>query len=216
MQRPTGVDSRRCRCRPSACAMTRPGSRAGTHRHTLGWCGRINAPGAAWLTPSNLDGRWMCGFPLARNDAAAHVERRGNRAQRRPPAEARPRHARPSARERSACDTNRRCVRVRHSYSALAAPLLRAGRRRPGRGSKLVIFQWRLADELGSTPTSSSGKAQMLSGNRLPEDSSRLRWCMQDPFGGFVPQLGDGRAILLGELTGRDGGVRDVQLKGPA
>jgi len=28
-------------------------------RHTLDWCGRINASGKAWLTPANLDGRWM-------------------------------------------------------------------------------------------------------------------------------------------------------------
>ena len=33
-------------------------------------------------------------------------------------------------------------------------------------------------------------------------------------FGGFVPRLGDGRAILLGELRGRDGDLRDIQLKG--
>ena len=33
-------------------------------------------------------------------------------------------------------------------------------------------------------------------------------------FGGFNPRLGDGRAILLGEVAGRDGGRRDVQLKG--
>src|SRR5882672_7458495 len=28
-------------------------------RHTLGWCGRINASGRAWLTPAQLHGRWM-------------------------------------------------------------------------------------------------------------------------------------------------------------
>jgi aromatic-L-amino-acid decarboxylase len=28
-------------------------------RHTLAWCGRINASGRAWLTPAQLDGRWM-------------------------------------------------------------------------------------------------------------------------------------------------------------
>jgi aromatic-L-amino-acid decarboxylase len=28
-------------------------------RHTLDWCGRINASGEAWLTPSQLNGRWM-------------------------------------------------------------------------------------------------------------------------------------------------------------
>src|SRR5215469_8649047 len=33
-------------------------------------------------------------------------------------------------------------------------------------------------------------------------------------FGAFVPSLGDGRAMLLGELPGRDGLLRDVQLKG--
>jgi aromatic-L-amino-acid decarboxylase len=27
--------------------------------HTLAWCGRINASGLAWLTPAQLDGRWM-------------------------------------------------------------------------------------------------------------------------------------------------------------
>src|SRR4029453_20119 len=33
-------------------------------------------------------------------------------------------------------------------------------------------------------------------------------------FGYFTPQLGDGRAILLGEVVGRDGVRRDIQLKG--
>ena len=33
-------------------------------------------------------------------------------------------------------------------------------------------------------------------------------------FGHFVPQLGDGRAILLGEVVDRDGARRDIQLKG--
>src|SRR5580693_710431 len=33
-------------------------------------------------------------------------------------------------------------------------------------------------------------------------------------FGNFVRQLGDGRAILLGELMDRDGKRRDIQLKG--
>jgi serine/tyrosine/threonine adenylyltransferase len=33
-------------------------------------------------------------------------------------------------------------------------------------------------------------------------------------FGGFVPRLGDGRALLLGEIAGADGTVRDIHLKG--
>src|SRR5699024_8934685 len=33
-------------------------------------------------------------------------------------------------------------------------------------------------------------------------------------FGGFVPQLGDGRAVLLGEVLAPDGARFDIQLKG--
>ncbi len=33
-------------------------------------------------------------------------------------------------------------------------------------------------------------------------------------FGNFVPQLGDGRALLLGEVVDRHGRIRDIQLKG--
>ena len=45
-------------------------------RHTLGWCGRINASGAAWLTPSQLDGRWMVRISIgAETTQRRHVER---------------------------------------------------------------------------------------------------------------------------------------------
>jgi aromatic-L-amino-acid decarboxylase len=43
--------------------------------HTLGWCGRINASGAAWLTPSQLDGRWMVRVSIgAEATEREHVE----------------------------------------------------------------------------------------------------------------------------------------------
>jgi glutamate/tyrosine decarboxylase-like PLP-dependent enzyme len=45
-------------------------------RHTLGWCGRINAAGNAWLTPSQLDGRWMVRISIgAESTQREHVER---------------------------------------------------------------------------------------------------------------------------------------------
>jgi len=45
-------------------------------RHTLGWCGRINASGAAWLTPSQLNGRWMVRVSIgAEATQRQHVER---------------------------------------------------------------------------------------------------------------------------------------------
>ncbi|MDB4927518.1 MAG: hypothetical protein JWM10_2 [Myxococcaceae bacterium] len=74
-----------------------------------------------------------------------------------------------------------------------------------------------LAELLGLDPDAlaSPEGAQVLSGNALPDDAEALALAYAGhQFGGFSPQLGDGRAILLGEIVGRDGRRRDVQLKG--
>src|SRR5438067_1379326 len=56
---------------------------------------------------------------------------------------------------------------------------------------------------------------EILAGNRLPKGGEPLAMAYAGhQFGGFVPQLGDGRAILLGEVIDRDGVRRDIQLKG--
>ena len=55
----------------------------------------------------------------------------------------------------------------------------------------------------------------MLSGNLVPDGATPLAMAYAGhQFGNWVPQLGDGRAILLGELVGKDGIRRDIQLKG--
>jgi uncharacterized protein YdiU (UPF0061 family) len=57
--------------------------------------------------------------------------------------------------------------------------------------------------------------AQILAGNRVPDGAASIALAYAGhQFGGFVHQLGDGRAILLGEVVGADGGRRDIQLKG--
>jgi uncharacterized protein YdiU (UPF0061 family) len=57
--------------------------------------------------------------------------------------------------------------------------------------------------------------AQLLSGNALPPGAASIALAYAGhQFGHFVPQLGDGRAILIGEIIGQDGKRRDVQLKG--
>jgi serine/tyrosine/threonine adenylyltransferase len=57
--------------------------------------------------------------------------------------------------------------------------------------------------------------AEILSGNRmLPGTASLAMAYAGHQFGNFVPQLGDGRAILLGEIIDRSGVRRDIQLKG--
>jgi len=66
------------------------------------------------------------------------------------------------------------------------------------------------ADELASPEG-----AQLFAGNVLPAGSDPMALAYAGhQFGGFVRQLGDGRAVLLGELVGKDGKRRDLQLKG--
>ena len=56
---------------------------------------------------------------------------------------------------------------------------------------------------------------EIFSGNRVPPGADPLAAIYAGhQFGTFVPQLGDGRAILLGEARGRDARRWDLQLKG--
>ncbi|WP_102224468.1 protein adenylyltransferase SelO [Acidimangrovimonas sediminis] len=74
-----------------------------------------------------------------------------------------------------------------------------------------------LAAELGIDPqalTAPEGLA-VLAGNALPEGADPIAQAYAGhQFGGWSPQLGDGRAILLGEVVDREGRRRDIQLKG--
>jgi serine/tyrosine/threonine adenylyltransferase len=57
--------------------------------------------------------------------------------------------------------------------------------------------------------------AEVLAGNQVPAGAEPIALAYAGhQFGGFSPQLGDGRAILLGEVVGADGLRRDIQLKG--
>lgn len=57
--------------------------------------------------------------------------------------------------------------------------------------------------------------AAMLAGNVIPDGAEPIATAYAGhQFGGWNPQLGDGRAVLLGEVVGPDGVRRDIQLKG--
>ena len=82
---------------------------------------------------------------------------------------------------------------------------------------KLLRLNRGLAEELGLDPDalSSDQGTAIFAGNELPEGSRPLAQAYAGhQFGHFVPQLGDGRALLLGELIDRNGKRRDIQLKG--
>lgn len=69
--------------------------------------------------------------------------------------------------------------------------------------------------DLSDTESAREEFAQCFIGNRLLSDSDPLAMLYAGhQFGNFVPQLGDGRAILLGEVKSRAGENWDVQLKG--
>jgi uncharacterized protein YdiU (UPF0061 family) len=87
----------------------------------------------------------------------------------------------------------------------------------PVRRPRLIRLNVGLAEELGFDPEDlkSDSGVEMLAGNRLPEGAEPLAQAYAGhQFGGFVPQLGDGRAILLGEVVDRNGRRRDIQIKG--
>jgi serine/tyrosine/threonine adenylyltransferase len=81
----------------------------------------------------------------------------------------------------------------------------------------LVRVNAALARDLGIDPgalASAEGVA-VLAGNHVPLGADPLAQAYAGhQFGGWVPQLGDGRAILLGEVLDSRGIRRDVQLKG--
>jgi uncharacterized protein YdiU (UPF0061 family) len=87
----------------------------------------------------------------------------------------------------------------------------------PVAAPRLIRVNAPLAAELGLDPDWLAGEegVAVLAGNRVPETATPIATAYAGhQFGGFVPQLGDGRAILLGEVIDRGGTRRDVQLKG--
>ncbi len=82
---------------------------------------------------------------------------------------------------------------------------------------KLIKLNRDLATELGLDPDflASPDGVEILAGNKIASGSDPIAVAYAGhQFGQFVPQLGDGRAILLGEVIDRNGKRRDIQLKG--
>ncbi len=96
-----------------------------------------------------------------------------------------------------------------HFYSRLGAAAASAPR--------LIGFNHALAEqlELGVAGWREADLAAVFSGNRPPRGSQPVALAYAGhQFGHFVPQLGDGRALLLGETVDRHGSRRELQLKG--
>ncbi len=87
----------------------------------------------------------------------------------------------------------------------------------PVREPELAIFNTGLAAELGIdlSGLDEAELAAYCAGNRIPEGAQPIALAYAGhQFGNFVPTLGDGRALLMGELVDVHGRRRDLQWKG--
>ena len=101
-------------------------------------------------------------------------------------------------------------VRLPDRFYARVAPT-------PATAPSLVRVNADLARLLGIDPVKLAAPEGVaaLCGRRIPEGADPIALAYAGhQFGNFSPQLGDGRAVLLGELVGTDGARRDIQLKG--
>ncbi len=104
-----------------------------------------------------------------------------------------------------------------NTYAALPANFFARVAPTPVAAPRLIKLNRPLALHLGLDPDrlDSPEGAEILAGKRVPDGADPIAMAYAGhQFGHFVPQLGDGRAILLGEVIDADGVRRDIQLKG--
>jgi serine/tyrosine/threonine adenylyltransferase len=103
------------------------------------------------------------------------------------------------------------------SYASLPERFYARVRPTPVAAPRLIKLNHALASDLNLdlSGRDAPALAQNFSGNVLPPDSIPIAMAYAGhQFGHFVAQLGDGRAILIGEMRDRAGVLRDIQLKG--
>ena len=102
-----------------------------------------------------------------------------------------------------------------NSYGTLPPRFFTRQPATPVAAPRLIAFNHALARDLGLKTGSDEELARVFSGNELPQGADPLAQVYAGhQFGGFSPQLGDGRALMLGEVETGDGRRVDIQLKG--
>src|SRR5271163_2853437 len=108
-------------------------------------------------------------------------------------------------------------VSFSNSYARLPERFFARVEPTPVAAPRLIQFNLPLAEQLG-LQTASLGPSELaaiFAGNEMLLGAEPIAMAYAGhQFGSFVPQLGDGRAILLGEVIDRTGVRRDIQLKG--
>jgi serine/tyrosine/threonine adenylyltransferase len=104
-----------------------------------------------------------------------------------------------------------------NTYAQLPNPFFARVLPTPAPDPHLIAFNAALAVELGldTSTLNTQTLTAIFSGNLIPRGAAPIAMAYAGhQFANFVPQLGDGRAILLGEVVDRNGRRRDIQLKG--
>ena len=105
----------------------------------------------------------------------------------------------------------------KNSYFNLGRDFYQSIKPTPVQNPGLITFNRVLSDELGlaETTLSSSAGAAVFAGNTIPEGAEPLAMAYSGhQFGHFNPDLGDGRAILLGQIVSTAGRSFDIHMKG--
>ena len=108
-------------------------------------------------------------------------------------------------------------MRFDNSYARLPDRFFTRQPATPVAAPRLLKANHALARDLGMDPAwlDSPAGVAALAGNAVPEGAEPLAQAYAGhQFGGFTPSLGDGRALLLGEVIAPDGARFDLQLKG--
>ena len=106
-------------------------------------------------------------------------------------------------------------ISFNNQYIKLGEAFYARTRPAPVANPALIKFNNELASTLGLTVCEPEDCAKIFSGNLIPEGAEPLAMAYAGhQFGGFNPQLGDGRAILLGEVESPAGEFFDIHLKG--
>jgi len=103
-----------------------------------------------------------------------------------------------------------------NSYARLPDRFFTRQAPEPASTPELMAVNHALATRLGITlPDTHAEIAQLFSGNQIPDGAEPIAQVYAGhQFGGWSPQLGDGRAVMLGEVVAPDGARFDIQLKG--
>ncbi len=105
----------------------------------------------------------------------------------------------------------------KNSYVDLGRDFYQSIKPTPVHNPQLIIYNRELADELGldETPLNASADVSVFAGNEVPEGAGPIAMAYSGhQFGHFNPQLGDGRAILLGQMESPGGRSFDIHMKG--